>query len=63
MASKTIEEKLVELGISLPDPQPLPFSFVPSVQTGNQLWISGQVPKQGSEMYLIFCKICNFIEH
>ena len=39
-----IEEKLKELGISLPDPPTPAGSYVPAVKTGNLLFISGQIP-------------------
>ena len=39
-----IEEKLKELGISLPDPPAPAGSYVPAVKTGNLLFISGQIP-------------------
>lgn len=39
-----IEEKLKELGISLPDPPTPAGSYVPAVKTGNLLYISGQIP-------------------
>ncbi|MCE5312349.1 MAG: RidA family protein [Nitrospiraceae bacterium] len=44
----TPEEKLIELGITLPElPKPLG-SYVPCVQTGNLLFLSGMLPmKEG----------------
>ncbi len=38
------EERLRELGIELPDPVAPVASYVPAVQSGDQLWISGQGP-------------------
>jgi len=44
---KTAEERLKELDIKLPTP-PEPFgSYVESVQTGNLLFLSGQLPTEG----------------
>ena len=39
-----IAERLDELGITLPNPPPPVASYVPSVRSGKQLFISGQVP-------------------
>jgi enamine deaminase RidA (YjgF/YER057c/UK114 family) len=41
-----IEARLGELGITLPSPTAPAFNYVPTVLTGNQLYISGQVPLQ-----------------
>lgn len=46
------EKRLTELGLELPEATPPAHSYVPTVLTGNQLWISGQVPKQGKAMYV-----------
>ena len=39
-----IEEKLKELGITLPEPPTPAGSYVPAIKTGNLLYISGQIP-------------------
>jgi hypothetical protein len=43
MAGQT-EMKLAELGITLPQPMPPVANYVPYVQTGNLVVVSGQVP-------------------
>ncbi|MBO9426286.1 RidA family protein [Labrenzia sp. R4_1] len=43
MTSKT-EARLAELGITLPDAAAPAANYVPFVKTGNQLFISGQLP-------------------
>ncbi len=40
----TIEARLAELGISLPSPAAPAANYVPAVQSGNILYISGQLP-------------------
>ena len=43
----TAEERLAELGIHLPD-APTPFgAYVPAVQTGNLLFLSGMLATSG----------------
>ena len=43
----TVEDRLRELGIHLPD-APTPFgAYVPAVQTGNLLFLSGMLPTRG----------------
>lgn len=39
-----IEQKLAEMGITLPDASPALANYVPYVKTGNLLHVSGQVP-------------------
>ncbi|MGU3493547.1 RidA family protein [Xanthobacteraceae bacterium A53D] len=46
--SQTIEQKLAELGITLPVPNAPLANYVPSVRTGNLLFISGQVSLDGA---------------
>lgn len=41
----TIEERLYEMGITIPDmPAPPAGSYVPTVRSGNMLYVSGQIP-------------------
>ncbi len=40
----TIEQKLAELGVELPQPAAPVASYVPAVETGGMLYISGQLP-------------------
>jgi enamine deaminase RidA (YjgF/YER057c/UK114 family) len=42
----TIEEKLRQMGLELPDPPKPVASYVPCVRTGNLLFVSGQVPRE-----------------
>jgi len=45
--SRTAEERLAKLGISFPD-APTPFGpYVPAVQTGNLLFLSGMLATSG----------------
>lgn len=37
----SVEQRLAELGIVLPRPRRIPANFVPGVQLGNLLWMSG----------------------
>jgi enamine deaminase RidA (YjgF/YER057c/UK114 family) len=37
----SVEDRLAELGITLPRPRRVPANFVPGVQVGNLLWMSG----------------------
>lgn len=40
----THSERLVELGIRLPAVAAPVAAYVPAIQTGNQVWVSGQLP-------------------
>lgn len=42
----TIEEKLRQMGLELPDPPKPVASYVPCVRTGNLVFVSGQVPRE-----------------
>ncbi|EFO29315.1 endoribonuclease L-PSP [Roseibium sp. TrichSKD4] len=42
--TQTIERRLAELGVTLPKAAAPAANYVPYVQTGNQLFISGQLP-------------------
>lgn len=45
----TIDAKLAELGLTLPDPMAPVANYVPYVISGNQVFISGQISKVGNE--------------
>ncbi len=40
----TPEDKLAELGLTLPEVVPPLAAYVPAVRSGNLVWVSGQVP-------------------
>lgn len=42
----TIEDKLAEMGVTIPDPKPALGSYVPAVQTGSLVFVSGNLPIQ-----------------
>lgn len=42
----TIEDKLAEMGVTIPDPKPALGSYVPAVLTGNLVFVSGNLPIQ-----------------
>ncbi|WP_132035763.1 RidA family protein [Aquabacter spiritensis] len=44
----SIDQKLAELGITLPSPKPPVANYVPVVKTGNLLYVSGQVSVDGA---------------
>lgn len=44
MMSQTAESRLAELGITLPEPAAPVASYVPTVEAGGLLYISGQLP-------------------
>lgn len=44
----SIDQKLADLGITLPSPKPPVANYVPVVRTGNLLFISGQVSVDGA---------------
>ena len=49
----TIDARLSELGVELPPPGPTAGNYVPYVITGNQVFISGQIPLEGGERQFI----------
>jgi len=49
--TSTIDERLNELGITLPDPSAPAANYVPFVITGSQVFISGQVPFFNGELH------------
>lgn len=42
--SQTVEARLAALGVTLPEPAAPAANYVPFVMTGNQLFVSGQLP-------------------
>ena len=42
----TIEDKLAEMGMTIPDPKPALGSYMPAVRTGNLVFVSGNLPIQ-----------------
>lgn len=48
--SNAIDEKLEELGIELPTPPKPAAAYVPFVQSGNLVFISGQIPMVNGEL-------------
>lgn len=46
----SIDVKLSEMGLSLPDPMAPVANYVPYVVSGHQVFISGQISKVGDEM-------------
>ncbi len=46
----TIESRLVELGVTLPDAPAPAATYVPYVRTGNQVYISGQISRNGATL-------------
>jgi enamine deaminase RidA (YjgF/YER057c/UK114 family) len=47
-----IETKLTEMGVTLPDAPAPEANYVPFVQTGNQVWVSGQI-SQGPDGLMV----------
>ena len=46
----TIESRLAELGVTLPDAAPPAATYVPFVQVGAQVYISGQISRNGATL-------------
>ena len=46
----TIETRLAELGVNLPDAPAPAANYVPYVRTGNQVYISGQISRNGATL-------------
>jgi enamine deaminase RidA (YjgF/YER057c/UK114 family) len=46
----TPHERLAELGLTLPEVVPPVAAYVPAVQSGNYVYVSGQVPIAGGEL-------------
>jgi enamine deaminase RidA (YjgF/YER057c/UK114 family) len=51
--ARRIEDRVKELGIELPQITPPQFTYVPTIQTGNLLFISGQVCQWNGERKFI----------
>ena len=49
--SGTINARLKELGITLPPPAKPAANYVPTVRTGNLIYVAGQVPMIGGEFH------------
>ncbi|MTI44207.1 enamine deaminase RidA (YjgF/YER057c/UK114 family) [Roseibium hamelinense] len=49
----TIDARLAELGIDLPTPAAPAANYVPFVQTGNQLFVSGQLPMNADGLQFV----------
>jgi enamine deaminase RidA (YjgF/YER057c/UK114 family) len=49
----TARERLAELGIELPPVTPPVAAYIPAVQTGNHVYVSGQVPVAGGEVLAV----------
>jgi enamine deaminase RidA (YjgF/YER057c/UK114 family) len=56
MADKTPEQRLADLGLTVPDVVPPVAAYVPAVRTGSLVYTAGQVPKRGDE-YLYTGKV------
>ena len=48
-----ILDRLSELGISLPDPPKPVASYVPAIQSGSLLYVSGQLPFRDGELMTV----------
>lgn len=46
----TVEDKLREMGLELPEAPPPVAAYVPCVRTGNLVFVSGQVPRVKGEL-------------
>ncbi|MBI2816782.1 MAG: RidA family protein [Acidobacteria bacterium] len=46
----TVEDKLREMGLELPEAPPPVAAYVPCVRTGNLIFVSGQVPRVKGEL-------------
>lgn len=51
--SSRIQQRLAELGVTLPAPPAPAANYVPAVRTGDQLFIAGQVPVQDGQARFI----------
>lgn len=51
--SSSIQQRLADLGVSLPTAPAPAANYVPAVRSGNQLFIAGQVPVQDGQAHFI----------
>jgi enamine deaminase RidA (YjgF/YER057c/UK114 family) len=49
----SVEQRLVELGITVPEVVPPVAAYVPAVRTGNLIYTSGQLPARNGEMIAV----------
>lgn len=49
----TARERLAELGVELPEVTPPVAAYIPAVQTGNLVYVSGQVPVANGEVLAV----------
>lgn len=50
MTTSTPEERLKELGLTLPDVVPPAAAYIPAVRTGSYVYTAGQVPMRNGEL-------------
>lgn len=50
--SSTVEARLKDLGITLPEAAAPAANYVPYLRTGNQLFVSGQLPMEGGKIQI-----------
>lgn len=51
--TQTVEARLAELGVTLPEPAAPAANYVPFVKTGNQLFVSGQLPMSANGLEVV----------
>jgi len=49
----SVEQRLAELGVTVPDVVPPVAAYVPAVRTGNLVYTSGQLPARDGEMIAV----------
>lgn len=49
----TVEQRLMELGVDLPEPAAPAANYVPYVITGNLIYVSGQIPMLGGDLHYL----------
>lgn len=50
MTNATPEQRLAELGLTVPQVVPPAAAYVPAVRTGNHVYVSGQIPSRDGEL-------------